>query len=153
MKQANRTLDDRDRKLLGLLKADARMPVAELARRLNLSRTAIQQRMKRLEETGIIVAYTINTAPLGSVSDVRAIMQLQFTRQHCPEVAEELRGWPEILSCWSFAGEEDMGLFVSVPTTAALMDLVKRLSKIPLVARTKMHVVLETHFDRPREPD
>ncbi len=145
----NRNLDERNRKLIALLKRNARMPTAELARQLNLSRTAIQQRLKRLESDGVIAGYTVITKSPDSETKVNAILQLQFTRQHCPEVADELRGWPDVQACWSFAGEEDMGLFVSAASTSELMDIVKRLSKIPVVARTKMHVILETHFDRP----
>ena len=132
-----------------VLARNARMSATDLGRHLNLSRSAVQQRLKHLEDAGIIGGYTIKTLPADHEPVVRAIVQLQFTRQHCPEVAETLRGWPEVQSCWSFAGEEDMGLLVTVAETSELMDLVKRLSKIEVVARTRMHVILETHFDKP----
>ena len=151
--KTNRKLDDHDRKLMALLTRNARMSATDLGRQLNLSRSAVQQRLKRLEDGGIIGGYTIKAAPVELGPVIRAIVQLQFTRQHCPEVAALLQGWPEVQSCWSLAGEEDMSLLVTVSETTELMGLVKRLARIQVVARTRMHVILETHFDKPAEID
>ena len=52
-------LSDKDRELLSLLSENARMPVAELARRLDLSRTTVQARLERLEGQGVIAGYQV----------------------------------------------------------------------------------------------
>ena len=52
-------LNDKDRELLFLLSENARMPVAELARRLDLSRTTVQARLERLEGQGVIAGYQV----------------------------------------------------------------------------------------------
>ncbi|HEY1386577.1 MAG TPA: AsnC family transcriptional regulator, partial [Dongiaceae bacterium] len=56
---AKRNLDDTDRRLISLLRANARMPTAALGRHLGLSRSAVQERLKRLERDGVITGYTI----------------------------------------------------------------------------------------------
>ena len=56
----NRQLDRIGRELLSLLKANAREPVASLARKLGLSRSAVQERIGRLEREGIIAGYTVS---------------------------------------------------------------------------------------------
>jgi DNA-binding Lrp family transcriptional regulator len=55
------TLDPTDRRLLALLQADAREPVSSLARKLDLARSTVQERIARLERTHVIAGYTIRT--------------------------------------------------------------------------------------------
>ena len=66
----------KDEELIALLKVDSREPVASLARKLGLSRTTVQDRLKRLEETGIISAYTVRLSSEMDQSGLRAFVTL-----------------------------------------------------------------------------
>ncbi len=54
-------LDERDLKIIEILKEDARTPISEIAKELNISNTAVKKRIKKLEKEGVIVGYTIKT--------------------------------------------------------------------------------------------
>lgn len=126
------------------------MPVAEIARRLNLSRTAVQQRIARLERDGVIRGYSAVTTQGRSAHDVRAVVVLRMTdrKQNCRRLARELGGWPEIEACYSVAGQEDICLIVHAPTTAELSRLLIRLAEHDRISHVSSHVVLETVFER-----
>lgn len=67
-----RNMDDVDREIIALLRADARMPVAALAVRLRVARGTVQNRLRRLEEEGVIVGYTVRLRPgVGAPPDPR----------------------------------------------------------------------------------
>jgi len=145
----NRQLDERDRKLLALLENNARAPVTELSRALNLSRNAVQQRMNRLEKLGVIKGYTVVRRD-PDTSALRAVVMIQMhdARQNCPKLAMELREWPEIRSCHSVAGEEDVNLMVQADTMDQMNDLLIRLSEHDRVRHIRSYMILDTAFER-----
>jgi DNA-binding Lrp family transcriptional regulator len=147
---AQRPPDDRDRQLLALLQANARTPVAEIARRLKLSRNAVQQRIARLERDGVIRGYSVITRRPHEDRLVRAIVLLRMTdrKQNCRRLARELGGWPEIESCQSVAGPEDISLVVRAPSTEELSNLLIRLAEHERISHVSSYIILETVFDR-----
>jgi len=137
---------------LALLRANARTPVAELARRLHLSRNAVQQRLARLERDGVIRGYTVVTGELPPGHRVRAIVVLRMTdrKQNCRRLARELGGWPGIEACYSVAGQEDISLIVEAPSTEELSQLLIRLAEHERISHVSSHVILEAVFERCR---
>jgi len=69
-------LDELDQALLALLRADARMSVADLAKQLDVSRATIGNRIKRLEQSGVIVGYTVRLRPDAVPQEIRAWMSI-----------------------------------------------------------------------------
>lgn len=145
----NRQLDERDRKLLALLENNARTPVTELSRALSLSRNAVQQRMNRLEKLGVIKGYTlVRRDPDAGALRAVVMIQMHDARQNCPGLAKELRQWPEIRSCHSIAGEEDVNLMVQTDTMEQMNDLLIRLSEHERVRHIRSYMILDTAFER-----
>ncbi len=81
----------KDVELIALLKADAREPVASLARKLGVSRTTVQDRLRRLEETGVIAAYSIRLSREVDQGGMRAFVTLAVEPRRQIEVARVWR--------------------------------------------------------------
>ena len=131
-----------DRKLLALLQADARASFTALARDAGLSRTAIQERMARLERDGVILGYTVRLAEQPKARVIRAMLSLRIRTRPCAVVLDRFRTWPEIVACYSLAGPVDAMLLVETPDAPGLSRLVDRLSAVPGVGEIETATIL-----------
>ncbi|TNM39752.1 Lrp/AsnC family transcriptional regulator [Nocardioides albidus] len=136
-----------DRQILELLAKDGRMSYTDLGRATGLSTSAVHQRVKRLEQRGLILGYgaTVNYAeigvPLTALISIRPIDPSQ--PDDCPD---RLEGLPEIESCWSVAGEESYVLKVRTTTPAELELLLGRIRSAANVS-TRTTIVLSTYYE------
>ena len=136
-----------DRKILQLLAADGRMSFTDLGRATGLSTSAVHQRVKRLEQRGLIAGYgaTVNHEevglPLTAFIAIRPIDPSQ--PDDCPE---RLRPLPEIEACWSVAGEESYLLKVRVATPRDIEGLLARIRAAANVS-TRTTIVLSTYYE------
>lgn len=135
-------LDAIDRKLLALLQADARASFTALARDAGLSRTAIQERMARLERDGVILGYTVRLAERPKAPTTRAMLSLRIRTRPCATVLDRFSAWPEIVASYSLAGPVDAMLIVEVDGPLALSQLVDRLSAVPGVGEIETAPIL-----------
>ena len=135
-------LDAIDRKLLALLQVDARASFTALARDAGLSRTAIQERMARLEREGVILGYSVRLADRPKAPAIRAMLSLRIRTRPCATVLDRFRSWPEIVACYSLAGPVDAMLLVETEDAAALSGLVDRLSAVPGVGEIETAPIL-----------
>lgn len=145
---AARSLDETDRKLIALLRKDARAPVVALAKGVGLSRSAVQARLARLEDEGTIRGYT---ALLGGAHTpaVRAILLLRIETRPCAAVLKRFAGWPEIAACWSVAGPAlDAVVLAETDSNEALGELRARLAEIPGIAQVTTAPILATAAER-----
>jgi Lrp/AsnC family leucine-responsive transcriptional regulator len=142
-----------DRQILSLLAVDGRMSFTDLGRATGLSTSAVHQRVKRLEQRGLITGYgaTINHAEVGL--PLTAFISIRPIDSSEPDDSpERLRDIPEIESCWSVAGEESYILKVRVSTPLDLEDLLARIRAAANVA-TRTTIVLSTPYEgRPVTP-
>ncbi|MGA8256324.1 MAG: Lrp/AsnC family transcriptional regulator [Nocardioides sp.] len=140
-------LEATDRKILELLAHDGRMSFTDLGKATGLSTSAVHQRVKRLEQRGLILGYgaTVNHGeiglPLTAFISIRAIDPSQPD-----DSPERLRGISEIESCWSVAGEESYMLKVRVPTPGDLEELLARIRSAANVS-TRTTIVLSTYYE------
>jgi Lrp/AsnC family leucine-responsive transcriptional regulator len=141
-------LDPADRVIVEALRDNARATYAELGRLVGLSPPAVHDRVRRLEETGVLAGYhaAIGPAALGlGVSALVSVYQSDSAEQE--EVAERLRGVPEIEDCWVVAGDEEFVLRVRMRDVDALELVLAVIRRIPGVARTRTRVVLSTRWE------
>jgi DNA-binding Lrp family transcriptional regulator len=87
-------MDSTDRKLLSMLRDDARVPVATLAKRLKVARGTVQNRLARMEADGTIVGYTVKLKPQVEEQTIRALMTVAVEGNRTDEVLRSLRGGP-----------------------------------------------------------
>ena len=136
-----------DRQILRHLAEDGRMSYTDLGKATGLSTSAVHQRVKRLEQRGLILGYgaTINHAEIGL--PLTAFVAIRLIDPSLPDdYPERLRHFPEIESCWSVAGEESYILKVRVATPSALEDLLARIRSAANVS-TRTTIVLSTPYE------
>lgn len=141
-------LDEKDRILIGALRKNARESLVGLARSVGLSRSATQERMRRLERDGVIKSYTI---ALASEHDpaVRAMIAVTFEPGfRCKHVVPHLSGIPEIVACHSLTGSIDMMVMVACDTNATLERIRDAVAAVQGVATATTHIVLGTPLAR-----
>ena len=143
---AARELDDTDTKLIALLKRDARKPVVALAKAVGLSRSAVQGRLARLEQTGTIQRYTVVLGSTGEPKgSVKAVLLLTIGSRPCAAVIQRFRDWPEIRACWSVAGPTvDAVVIAETANNEELGRVRARLAEVPGVTAITTAPVLTT---------
>ena len=141
-------MDRVDRQLLLALRGNGRATYAELARLVGLSAPAVLERVRRLEQAGVITGYHAAVAPLAVGLGVSALVSIyQTERAEQDDVAEALRAVPEIEDCWVVAGDEAFIVKVRTTDVDALEHVLGALRRVPGVARTKTTVVLSTRWE------
>jgi Lrp/AsnC family leucine-responsive transcriptional regulator len=136
-----------DRRILELLAADGRMSFTDLGKATGLSTSAVHQRVKRLEQRGLITGYgaTVNHDGIGL--PLTAFISITPIDPAQPDdYPERVRDLTEIESCWSVAGDESYILKVRVATPGALEDLLARIRAAATVS-TRTTIVLSTPFE------
>lgn len=140
-------MEETDRQILRLLAADGRMSYTDLGKATGLSTSAVHQRVKRLEQRGLITGYgaTINHDAAGR--PLTAFISITPLDPSQPDdYPERLREVHEIESCWSVAGEESYILKIRVATPADLEELLATIrSKANVSTRTT--IVLSTAYE------
>lgn len=141
-------LDAIDQTLLNELRENARCPVALLARKVGLSRTAVQARIARLERDKVIVGYGVRSGDAYDLSQVAAHVMLTVGPKLSGQVEAALRKIPEVRSLLSISGAYDMMAIVQAGSIDRLDALIDRIGLLDGVDRTHTSVVLSTRFAR-----
>ena len=141
-------IDDTDRKILALLRENARAPAVELARRAGISRTTLQLRMERLERARIIAGYTIRGDGEHDRRAIRAHVMITLLPKLAPAVETALRKIPEVRTLHSVSGTFDMVAIVVSETVAEMDRLIDRIGALDGVERTTTAIILSTRIDR-----
>ncbi|MEM9156362.1 MAG: Lrp/AsnC family transcriptional regulator [Cyanobacteria bacterium P01_F01_bin.33] len=122
------TLDEISLHLLQELQANARLSFAELGRRVGLSLPAVSERVRRLEEMGVITGYRAAISPTTLGYTLTAFVRLSTTPQSYPRLIQALEALPEVLECHHVTGRESFVLKVIAPSISELEALIGQLS-------------------------
>ncbi len=141
------TTTGEDRKLLALLRANARESTASIARKLGLSRTTVQERIARLERSGAIAGYTLRE-PDGRSSALSALVLLNVDAKQSERVVRELKALPAVTALRAVSGVFDYVATVDADTAAELDHELDRIGLMQGIERTQTLVVLSTRFER-----
>jgi DNA-binding Lrp family transcriptional regulator len=145
---ATPSLDDTDRRLLALLRDNARAPTAELARKLGLSRTTVQNRLTRLERSRAIAGYTVTVPPEAEAALVRAHVLITLAPRQSGAIETALRRIPEVRVLYSVSGPFDLIAIVAAASIGELDGLIDRIGSLDGVERTTSAIVLSTRIQR-----
>ena len=139
-------LDEKDREILRLLQENARLPNAEIARRIDMAPSAIHQRIRKLEEAGVILGYEARLDPRELGYGLVAFVRVQTGEgARAPEIIAALKSFPMVQEVHRVVGEDCFFVKVRVEDTHVLAELLDRhLQVIPGVASTKTTIVLTT---------
>ncbi|RYH12168.1 Lrp/AsnC family transcriptional regulator [Tropicimonas sp. IMCC6043] len=140
-------LDSFDLAILEALSADGRLPATELARRVGLSKSPVQARMKRLEAAGYILGYQAILDPIRLGRAHVAFVEVRLSETSEAALAafnRVVRKIPEVEQCHMIAGSYDYLLKVRTADIASYRTVMaERLSQLPHVASTSTHVAME----------
>jgi Lrp/AsnC family transcriptional regulator, leucine-responsive regulatory protein len=145
-------VEDTNRKILSLLACDGRLSFTELARQTGLSVSAVQQRVRRLEERGVIRGYCAMIDPQQAGLPLTAFVSIKPFDPAAPDDSpERLAHLKAIEACHSVAGDENYILKVRVASPAALEELLQEIRAAAGVS-TRTTIVLSTPYEG-RPPD
>lgn len=144
----NGHLDDVDRQIISVLQANAREPITSLARKVDLSRNAVQERIRRLERQGAIMGYTVRLGRKDIEPGVKAYMLLYLEGPICERVLPSIERIPNIKLSQSLSGEIDMIVFAHARDLSELNGVRNELERIQGVRKVVTAPVLAERFDR-----
>lgn len=143
-------IDEIDKKILGFLVNNARMPFLEIARECGVSGAAIHQRVKKLESNGIIIGSRLLVRPQAIGLSVCAFISITLSEANkYLAVVNALKNVPEIVECHFVTGRAALLLKVHCMDNDHLMDmLLNTIQKIPFVQSTDTMISLDEAFER-----
>ena len=136
-------INEIDKQILNIIQQDARMPNAEIARRVGLAPSAVLERVKKLEERGVIRGYAteINAAEIGFGLTAFVFVRTSF----CGSIGSVLAAIPEVLEVHDIAGDDCYLLKVRAKNTDELGKFFReKLKNLPEIVSTKTTIVLQT---------
>jgi Lrp/AsnC family transcriptional regulator, leucine-responsive regulatory protein len=137
-------IDEIDRRIIDLLREDARRTIADIATHVNLSPAPVKRRIDRLQHTGVIAGYTVvlDHALIGP--SIEAFTELRFAGDaDIDELLGSVEQIPEIHEVFTMAGDPDALLRIRVDDVEHLKNVVNRLRRTGRVTGTKTLMVLE----------
>ena len=147
---AKYNVDTIDQKILRHLISNARMPFLEIARECGISGAAIHQRVKKLEEGGVITGSRLEIDPKALGNDVCAYVGIQISQSNFyHDVIESLKSIPEIVECHFITGKYSIFIKLYCKDNEHLMNVILNIiQEIPGVSQTETFLSLDQSFER-----
>ncbi len=137
-------MDDLNRRLIALLRADGRMSAAALAKILKVSRGTVQNRIDRLMTEGVILSFTVRLHPEAEPGRVRAFMSIAVEGRRAPAVMVALQGFPEVEAVHTTNGRWDMVAELSAASLEAFSRALDEIRMIDGIASSETSLLLES---------
>ncbi|HEY7399675.1 MAG TPA: Lrp/AsnC family transcriptional regulator [Actinomycetota bacterium] len=140
-------MDARDLEIVAALQEDARATYADIAARVGLSASAVHERVRKLEQGGVIRGYRAEIEPESLGLFVTALIAaIPLDPSQPDDLPDRVREFPEVEDCYSVAGEANYILKVRTKTTSDLEDLIRRLREKGNV-QTRTTIALSIPFE------
>ena len=139
-------IDKTDKKILDILQQDGRVSASSIAIDLDISIPTVTDRIKKLQDSGIIkgIHAVLDPKPLGL--DVAAIITLiSESSLHYKELTRAAEKTPEVLQCLSTTGKGSHMLFVVTRNSSTLEELLREIQSWPGIIRTETQIVLSDY--------
>ena len=137
-------MDDLDRRLVALLRDNARTPTAVLAKQLKVSRGTVQNRLERLQAAGTLLGYTIRLGDTDDAGRVRAVTTIQIEGGRMAAVVAALRAVPAIRAVHSTNGRWDLVAELDAPDLAEFSSALDAIRAVIGVVATESSLLLTT---------
>jgi DNA-binding Lrp family transcriptional regulator len=141
-------LTAKDEELVALLRVNAREPVAALARKLGVSRTTVQDRLRRLEEQGSIAGYTLKLSKEAASRGISAMVTISVEPRRQIDVAKMISKLPQVETLHTVSGKFDLMAQVRTATAEDMDKLIDTIGVISGVTEIETAVILSTKVDR-----
>lgn len=137
----NNSLDKFDKAIISELRLNARQSISFIAQQVNLSRSAVTERIKKLEQAGIIRGYQVLLSESQKQS-VSAYFEIQHRCARCAEVIHIFTTIPEIITCQGITGDMDLLVYVHANSMQRLHEIREYIDAQADIIKIKTHVVL-----------
>jgi DNA-binding Lrp family transcriptional regulator len=139
-------MDDTDRRLIGLLRDNARASVASLAKTLGVSRGTVQNRIDRLIDRGTIQGFTVRATPDSASPRIRAIMMIGVEGERSDHILKALRGFPEVSVVHTTNGRWDMVIELATESLESFDRALHRIRQIQGVSASETSLLLSSYY-------
>lgn len=137
-------VDEVDLKIIEMLEKDARMSFREIAKALDISEGTVYNRVKRMQEAGIILGYSAKVDPTKLGMDLTAVIGLRVAGGHLVDVEREIAKSKEVRCVYDVTGDYDAVVVARFKSRVELNRFIKGVLALPHVERSVTHVVLNT---------
>lgn len=141
-------INKQEQQLLSILRSNARASISDLARVLNLSRSTVQNRMTKLEESGVIKGYAVQYGSEYEDNLVSSHVSIKVKQKLTAKTNAELRQVSEVSELYAISGEYDLIAIVQAESLEQLSQILDNIGNLEGVERTNSSVILETKFKR-----
>ncbi len=139
-------LDETDIQILKALQNDGRESASHIAERVNVSVPTVTERIRKLQESGIILGFQTVIDPSSIGLDVAAIITIiSGSSQYYREVTIAAEETPEVVQCFSTTGNGSHMLFVITKNSNTLEELLRKIQSWPGVVRTETQIILSSY--------
>lgn len=141
-------MDKFDQLIIEALSKDARQPIAAIAEQVNLSRSAVSERIKKLEKSGTIKGYQVLLRE-SEKDHVAALIEIQYFGSRCDEVViPVISRIPEVKQCYGVSGDTDLILYVRAENMQRILQIYEALNEIEGITKIKTHVVMNEWINK-----
>lgn len=138
-------MDDTDRKLIALLRENARLPVMTLASILGLSRATVQARLDRLIRERTISGFTVKLRPEAEPNQVRAVMMIEIEGERSEHILKALKRFPEVATIHTTNGRWDLVVELRTDGLEAFDKALRRIREMKGIASSETSLLLSTY--------
>ena len=139
------TMDELDHQLIALLRGNARLSVADLAHKLKVSRGTVTNRLRKLEDTQVIVGYTVRLKPEAEPERIRAWMGVMVEGNTTRQVIASLLGEPGVSTLHDTNGRWDLLAELEASSMSELSQVLERVRLISGIRNTETSIHLATY--------
>jgi len=139
-------LDNIDRQIIGILRTDARTSVSNIAQQIKVSRATIQNRLDKLEKSGVITGYTalISAAGNQNLASVRALMNIELVSANTDKVKNLLLTEPSVCAIHTTNGRWDMVVELQATSLESFDKILGRIRAIPDITSSETNILLSS---------
>ena len=141
-------INKHDEKLIALLRTNARSSISDLARGLDVSRSTVQSRLLKLEQSGVITGYSVEFGSAYIEGLVSAHVSIKVRQKLTTQTTIALKHIDQISALYAISGEYDMIAIVEAQSLEQLNHVLDDIGNLDGVERTNSAVILETKFKR-----
>ncbi len=136
--------DNLDRQIIALLRNDGRASLSKLADKLKVSRGTVQNRLDRLQASGILLGFTVRVREESGLDSIRAIMMIEVVGKSTTQVIRALGGFPELIALHSTNGSWDLVAEIQASSLAEFDHVLRDVRVIDGVLNSQTSILLSS---------
>ena len=140
----NHPYDNLDKRLISLLRNDGRASLSKLAEKLSVSRGTVQNRLDKLQASGILLGFTVRVHEESTLNTVRAFMMIEVVGKSTSQVIRELRGVPELITLHTTNGAWDLVAEIQASSLADFDRVLREVRVIEGVLNSETSILLSS---------